>query len=37
MDIFSANIGPIIVCYIKYSLEAFFQNIKPFLISFIEI
>jgi hypothetical protein len=30
-------VGPIIMCYIKYSLEAFFQDIEPFLISFTEI
>jgi hypothetical protein len=34
---FSANIGLIIVCYIKYSLEVFFRDIEPFLISFTEI
>jgi hypothetical protein len=25
------------VCYIKYSLEVFFRDIEPFLISFTEI
>ena len=37
MDTFSADVGPIIICYIEYSLEAFFRDIEPFLISFAEI